>query len=133
MKSNVVWEKDLTFSASTETGFNTIMDGEGKALSPMEAVLNSVGACSSIDIVDILKKGRFTLTKCECVLEAKRAENPPRVFTDIHAHYKVQGEGLTEKAVQRAVTLSAEKYCSVMLMLQKSVNITTSFEILAGE
>lgn len=129
MKASVKWDKDLTFTGTTESGYKTVMDGNGQAISPMESVLLSAGACSSIDVVDILKKGRFVLTDCSCELDATRAEEPPRVFTHIKAHYTVTGEGLTEKAVARAVSLSAEKYCSVMLMLTGNVEISTSFSI----
>lgn len=129
MKANVVWDKDLTFTGTTDSGYKTVMDGNGNAISPMESVLVSVGACSSVDVVEILKKGRFDIADCECELSAERAAEPPRVFTAIHAHYKVRGEGLTDKAVSRAVSLSAEKYCSVMLMLKDSVKLTTSYTI----
>ena len=129
MKANVSWDKDLSFTGTTDSGYKTVMDGNGNAISPMESVLVAAGACSSVDVVDILKKGRFNITHCDCELEAKRAEEPPRVFTEIHAHYKVTGEGITEKALARAVQLSAEKYCSVMLMLEGKVKITTSYEL----
>lgn len=129
MKATVVWQEDLLFNGTTESGFSQQMDGNGNAISPMESVLLAMGSCSSIDVVDILKKGRFTLTGCECQLDATRAESAPKVFTAVHAHYVVAGQGLTEKAVQRAVSLSAEKYCSVMLMLNQHIEITTSFEI----
>ena len=132
MKATVVWKNDLSFSATTESGYKTVMDGNGKAISPMESVLAAVGACSSIDVVDILKKGRFDITDCRCELDAQRAEEPPRVFEKIHAHYIVTGSGLTDKAVKRSVDLSAEKYCLVMLMLKGNVDITTSYEIVEG-
>ena len=130
MKAKVVWDNDLTFTGTTDSGYKTVMDGNGQAISPMESVLIAAGSCSSIDVVDILKKGRFDISHCECELVAERAENPPRVFTKIIAWYKVKGEGLSEKAVARAVQLSAEKYCSVMLMLAGNVEIETRFEIL---
>lgn len=132
MKATVVWKNDLSFSATTESGYKTVMDGNGKAISPMESVLTAVGACSSIDIVDILKKGRFDITDCRCELDAQRAENPPKVFEKIHAHYLITGTGLTDKAVQRSIDLSVEKYCSVMLMLKGNVEITTSYELIDG-
>lgn len=131
MKAKVIWDNDLTFTGTTDSGYKTVMDGNGQAISPMESVLIAAGSCSSIDVVDILKKGRFDIDHCECELNAERAENPPRVFTKIHAHYKVKGTGITDKAVARAVQLSAEKYCSVMLMLAGNVDIETSYEILS--
>ncbi|BBO27977.1 MAG: OsmC family protein [Pseudomonadota bacterium] len=130
MKATVSWQQALTFSGQTESGYQQTMDGNGEAISPMESVLLAVGACSSIDVVDILKKRRLTVHDCECDLTAERAEQPPRVFTAIHAHYKVKGDNLSDKDVDRAVALSAEKYCSVMLMLKGNVNITTSYEIM---
>lgn len=130
MKATVSWQQALTFSGQTESGYQQTMDGNGEAISPMESVLLAVGACSSIDVVDILKKRRLTVHNCECDLTADRAEQPPRVFTAIHAHYKVKGDNLSDKDVDRAVALSAEKYCSVMLMLKGNVNITTSYEIM---
>ncbi|WP_370242501.1 OsmC family protein [Marisediminitalea sp.] len=130
MKATVSWQQALTFSGQTESGYQQTMDGNGEAISPMESVLLAVGACSSIDVVDILKKRRLTVHDCECDLTAERAEQPPRVFTAIHAHYKVKGDNLSDKDVDRAVALSAEKYCSVMLMLKGNVNITTSYQIM---
>ena len=130
MKATVSWQQAPTFSGQTESGYQQTMDGNGEAISPMESVLLAVGACSSIDVVDILKKRRLTVHDCECDLTAERAEQPPRVFTAIHAHYKVKGDNLSDKDVDRAVALSAEKYCSVMLMLKGNVNITTSYEIM---
>ena len=130
MKATVSWQQALTFNGKTESGYQQTMDGNGEAISPMESVLLAVGACSSIDVVDILKKRRLTIHDCECDLSAERAEQPPRVFTAIHAHYKVKGDNLTDKDVERAVALSADKYCSVMLMLKGNVDITTSYQIL---
>lgn len=129
MKAHVSWSKDLTFNGTTDTGYETVMDGNGNAVSPMESVLLAVGACSSIDVVDILKKGRNEINSCECELTAQRAETPPRVFTKIHAHYTVNAPQVSEKALARAVQLSAEKYCSVMLMLKGNVEISTSYTL----
>ena len=133
MKANVKWDRDLSFTGVTDSGYKTVMDGSGNAVSPMESVLLSVGACSSVDVVEILKKGRYNLVHCECELSAERVLSAPKVFTKIHAHYIVKGEGLTDKAVARAVSLSAEKYCSVIMMLKESVEISTSYTIQAEE
>ncbi len=129
MKATVTWQKDLAFFCETENGHSMVLDGSGQAMSPMESVLMSVGACSSVDVVEIMKKARQDIQHCECQLSAERAEKPPRVFTQIHAHYQVSGNNLSEKHLQRAVQLSCEKYCSVMLMLTGKVSITTSFAI----
>ncbi len=129
MKTTVSWQQDMLFKATTPSGHTMLMDGEGNAPSPMEAVLVAAGACSSIDVVEIMKKARQNISHCECDLNATRAEQPPRVFTAMHAHYRVRGDNISEKHLARAVQLSAEKYCSVLLMLEGKVAITTSYEI----
>lgn len=129
MKAVINWQQDMRFTGITDSGFSLDMDGTGTAVSPMETVLLAVGACSSIDVVEIMKKARQDIQDCVCELEAQRADTAPRVFTHIHAKYIVRGQQLSEKHLARAVQLSAEKYCSVMLMLHNSVEITTSFEI----
>ena len=116
MQAKVTWQEDMVFEGQTESGHSMILDGDGGAPTPMEAVLLAVGACSSIDVVEIMNKSRQDISGCQCQLEADRAESAPRVFTKIHAHYQVQGNNISEKHLQRAVQLSAEKYCSVMLM-----------------
>lgn len=129
MKAKVSWQQDLSFLGETDSGKSLLMDGLGQAITPMESVLLAVGSCSSIDVVDILQKSRLKIDDCYCELNAERAENVPRVFTKIHAHYVLRGENITDKHVARAVQLSAEKYCSVMLMLNSKVAITTSYAI----
>lgn len=132
MKAEVSWqasEHGLGFDCLMDDGKTLHLDGDGKALSPMQAVLMSVGACSSVDVVEIMRKARQSLSSCVCELEATRAEQAPKVFTHIHAHYRVSGENINMKHLERAVKLSSEKYCSVMLMMHASVNITTSVTI----
>ena len=129
MKVTVSWQQNLRFTCKTETGHDLELDGNGEILTPMESVLLSVGACSSIDVVDILKKSTKSVDNCECQLDAERADEAPRIFTSIHAHYIVKGKDLTEQDVATAVQLSADKYCSVMLMMTGNVKITTSYEI----
>jgi putative redox protein len=129
MKATVTWQENLRFTCKTDTGQTLELDGNGKTVSPMGSVLMSIGACSSIDVVNILKESQKQVDDCVCQLDAKRAEEAPRVFTAVHAHYIVKGDGLTEKDVARAVQLSVEKYCSVMLMLTGNVEITTSYEL----
>ncbi|MCO7224684.1 OsmC family protein [Pleionea sp. CnH1-48] len=129
MQAKVIWERDLNFLAECESGQTTRLSGNGEHLSPMEAVLSAVGGCSSIDVVMILQKSRQEITGCECNLEAKRAENDPKVFTNIHAHYVISGKDISEHHVKRACGLSLEKYCSVALMLTGNVDITHSYEI----
>ncbi|MGO2370091.1 MAG: OsmC family protein [Serratia sp. (in: enterobacteria)] len=113
------------------SGHQVLMDGNAgdKAPSPMEMVLMSVGGCSAIDVVSILQKGRNDVRDCEVKLTSERREEAPRLFTHINLHFIVSGKDLSDKIVERAVNLSAEKYCSVSLMLSKAASVTHSFEI----
>lgn len=131
MEARVKWVEDLSFVGESSSGHQIMMDGNSgdKAPSPMEMVLIATGGCSAIDVVSILRKGRHQVTDCEVKLTSERREEAPRLFTDINLHFIVSGKELTDKIVERAVQLSAEKYCSVSLMLGKAANITHSFEI----
>jgi putative redox protein len=136
MKASVTWqpsEDGLEFNGAMDNGRTLSLDGNGNGLSPMEAVLISVGACSSVDVVEIMRKQRQDMHGCYCELSAQRAETAPRKFTEIHAHFVVVGNDISEKQLARAVQLSTEKYCSVMLMLTGNVDITTSFELKPSE
>ena len=129
MEATVEWKGEgLEFVGHVPSGHDIDFSGDSNAISPMESVLAAVGACSAIDVVMILKKGRQDITDCRCELKAERAEDAPRVFTAIHAHYVVVGRDLNDKQVARAVNLSAEKYCSVSLMLGKALPVTHSYE-----
>jgi putative redox protein len=127
MKGRVKWVENAMFLAESGSGHAIVMDGPpesgGKNLGvrPMEMLL--------FDVVHILKKGRHSVLGCEAFLEAERAESDPKVFTKIHLHFQVSGQGLTEAVVERAVHLSAEKYCSASIMLGKSAQVSHSFEI----
>lgn len=131
MEARVKWVEGLSFLEESASGHQVMMDGNAgdKAPSPMEMVLMAAGGCSAIDVVSILQKGRYDITDCEVKLTSQRREEAPRYFVKIHLHFIVTGNELTEKAVERAVQLSAEKYCSVALMLEKTVEVTHSFEI----
>ncbi|MCC2615362.1 OsmC family protein [Aestuariibacter halophilus] len=129
MKATVSWQQAMQFRGTTDTGHHIDMDGEGNAVSPMEAVLLAAGACSSIDVVEIMKKARQDIQACRCEMSAIRADDAPRVFKQIDAHYIVSGNDISEKHLARAVELSAEKYCSVMLMLRGNVTINTRYTI----
>ena len=121
--------------AESGSGHAVVMDGPpdfgGRNLGvrPMEMLLMGMGGCTQFDVLLILQRGRHDVSFCEVELEAERAESPPKVFTRIHAHFKVGGRGLTEKAVERAVKMSAEKYCSASIMLGETAEITHDFEI----
>jgi len=131
MKANVKWVGDELFMASSESGHSIVLDANGGALapSPLENVLLSLGACSSVDVVSILQKSRQALVGCAVEISAERAETVPKLFTKIHLHFVITGQDISEKQVSRAVSLSADKYCSVALMLNKSVEISHDFEI----
>lgn len=117
------------------SGHAVVMDGPpdhgGRNLGvrPMEMLLLGMGGCTEFDVVSILKKARQPVTGCVVELEAERASSEPKVFTRIHAHFIVSGRGLSEKQVARAISLSAEKYCSASIMLGKSAVITHDYEI----
>ncbi len=134
MQARVKWVEGLTFLGESSSGHQILMDGNSgdKAPSPMEMVLMAAGGCSAIDVVSILQKGRQNVTNCEVKLTSERREDAPSLFTHINLHFIVTGSDLKEAAVARAVDLSAEKYCSVALMLEKAVNITHSYEVIAA-
>lgn len=136
MKAIIELQEKVHFKATTGSGATLQMDGpaehggQGLGARPMETLLSGMGGCAAFDVVHILRKRRLTVTDCVAELEAKRAETEPKVFTKIHLHFKLSGEGLTDKAVSKAVQLSAEKYCSASIMLGKTAEITHSFQII---
>ncbi|HRI18784.1 MAG TPA: OsmC family protein, partial [Burkholderiaceae bacterium] len=107
-------------------------DGGGRDLAPrpMETVLAGTGGCTAYDVVTILKRGRHDVRGCSVASRAERAATDPKVFTSIHMHFKVTGRGLATAAVERAIALSHEKYCSASIMLAKTARIDTSFELI---
>lgn len=136
MQARIKWVENACYVAESGSGHAVVIDGPpdigGRNLGvrPMELLLMGVGSCSSVDVVHILKKSRQAVTDCVCELQAERADTDPKVFTKIHMHFKVSGDGLKENQVARAVQLSAEKYCSASIMLGKGgVTITHSHEI----
>lgn len=136
MECTVRWVEGRTFLAETGSGHLVAMDGApeagGRNLAPrpMELLLAGAGGCTAFDIVMILEKGRQAVRGCEVRLEAERAPSDPKVFTRIRFHYIVRGRGLDADRVERAVKLSAEKYCSASIMLGKTAEITTSFALI---
>ncbi len=138
MKAEIKWVGDAMFLGESGSGHAVVMDGppdhggRNMGVRPMEMLLLGVGGCSTFDVVDILKKARQNVTSCQAKLEAERADAVPAVFTKIHIHFLVKGKDLKEKQVERAVSLSAEKYCSASIMLGKAgVAVTHSFEIVS--
>ena len=135
MKTQIKWIQDVSFKGKSESGHEVILDGPeelgGKSLGmrPMEMMLIGMGGCTSFDVVTILKRSRQQITGCIAEIEAVRADAIPKVFTSIHIHFLIKGIDLQKKAVERAVELSANKYCSASIMLGKSVKITHDFII----
>ena len=131
----------MTFIAETGSGHTLVMDGApdevkpdnggaNLAPRPMETVLAGPGGCTAYDVVLILKRGRHDVRGCSVKLISERAPVDPKIFTKIHMHFTVSGRGLGASAVERAIAMSHEKYCSATIMLGKTAEITTSFEVL---
>ena len=131
----------MTFVAETGSGHTLVMDGApdevkpenggaNLAPRPMETVLAGAGGCTAYDVVLILKRGRHDVRGCSVKLTSERAPTDPKVFTKIHMHFSVSGKGLAASAVERAIAMSHDKYCSATIMLGKTAEITTSFEVL---
>lgn len=135
MECTVRWHDGMSFIAETGSGHLVAMDGApeagGRNLAPrpMELLLAGSGGCTAFDIVMILQRGRHAIKGCEVKLSAERADADPKVFTRINMHFLVTGKDLKPEAVDRAVKLSAEKYCSASIMLGKTAAISHSWEI----
>ncbi|MFT5176482.1 MAG: putative redox protein, partial [Gammaproteobacteria bacterium] len=127
MKARIKWIEGVSFVAESGSGHAVVLDGSpdhgGRNLGmrPMEAVLIGLGSCSAFDVVTILRKSRQKVTSCHVELDAERADSIPAVFTKIHMHYVVRGHALKPAAVQRAVKLSVDTYCSATAMLKPHV------------
>jgi len=135
METSLKWAGGAAFIGRSSSGHSVIMDGPqeggGKDLGirPMEMLLLGMGACSSYDVISILKKSRQQITDCDVSITGSRADDHPRIFTDIHIHFTIIGKSLKKKQVERAIKLSAEKYCSASIMLGAMANITHDFDI----
>ncbi|MFT5692178.1 MAG: putative redox protein [Oceanicoccus sp.] len=137
MKATVNWVDGVSFSAKSETGHTVVMDGPedqgGRNLGPrpMELLLMGMGGCASYDVLSILQKSRQQVISCVAELDAERADAVPAVFVKIHLKFVVTGRDLKEAQVKRAVSLSAEKYCSASIMMEAAgVEVTHSYEII---
>jgi putative redox protein len=140
MKISTRWVDEAMFIGETESNHSITMDGpahsggRNRGPRPMEVVLTGLGGCTSFDVVSILKKSRQKVSGCVAEIDAKRSDEIPAVFTDIHIHFIVTGEELKESQVRRAIDLSADKYCSASIMLVRGgVNITHDYEILEDQ
>ena len=140
VSSSAVSRSGMTFVAETGSGHTLVMDGApdadkpenggaNLAPRPMETVLAGTGGCTAYDVVLILKRGRHDVRGCSVKLTSERASTDPKVFTKIHMHFVVTGKALTASAVERAIAMSHDKYCSATIMLGKTAEITTSFEV----
>ena len=135
MRATIKWLDNVSFVGETETSHAIVMDGApdagGRNIGPrpMEVVLVGTGGCTAFDVVHILKRARQAVSDCVVELEAERADTEPKVFTKIHMHFIVTGKALKAEQVERAIKLSAEKYCSASIMLGKTAEITHDFEI----
>jgi len=132
MKAQVQWIDSELFKGTTEKGHTISLDGDNgnSAPSPLESVLISLGGCSSVDVVSILQKARQNINGCKVIIEGTRVSTVPKLFKTIHLHFIISGNNISNKHVHRAVSLSADKYCSVALMLNSKVEITHDFEII---
>jgi len=136
MEARIKWVENAAFVGETGSGHAVVIDGPpdigGRNLGPrpMELMLLSVGACSAVDVVHILKKARQPVADVHVEVKGTRADTDPKVFTAIHMHFVVKGTGLGESQVERAVKLTAEKYCSASIMLGRSgCKVTHDFEL----
>ena len=136
MNISVNWVDGMLMVGKSHSGHSITMDGppeiggDNLGVRPMEMLLLGVAGCTMIDVVTTLKKMRQELTHCETKVNAERADDHPKVFTDIHIQFLVKGKDLDSKKVEKAITLSAEKYCSASIMLGKTASISHNFEIL---
>ena len=140
MKCRVKWLDHMTFVGESGSGHAVVMDGAPEhggrdvGLRPMEMLLLGLGGCTAFDVMSILKKSRQAVTDCEVRIDSDRAEEVPKVFTRIHVHFVVSGNNLDPTKVEKAVKLSADKYCSASLMLGKTAKISHDFEVVeAGQ
>jgi putative redox protein len=138
MKASATWVNGRMFVGESGSGHSVVMDGAPDAggrdagVRPMEMLLMGLAGCSAFDVVHILEKGRVPVTGCVVSVDAERAETDPKVFTAIRLHFRVTGRSLAPEKVERAVQLSAEKYCSASIMLGKTAAMSHTVEIVEG-
>ena len=135
MNTRVKWLDHMSFVGESGSGHSVVMDGPpehgGRNLGvrPMEMLLLGLGGCASFDVVSMLKKSKQDLIDCEVEITAERADTEPKIFTNIHLHFIISGNNISEKRVIRAIELSADKYCSASIMLGKMAKITHDYEL----
>jgi putative redox protein len=135
MKARAHWVEGMAFMGEAGSGHAVVMDGAPEyggrniGIRPMEMLLIGLAGCTGFDVVQILKKGRETVTGCDVEVEAERATEDPKVFTRIHIAYRVTGRGLSRAKAERAVTLSKDKYCSASIMLGATAEISYNLDV----
>jgi putative redox protein len=135
MKCRIKWLDHMSFVGESGSGHSVVMDGAPEAggrdlgIRPLEMMLLGLGGCTAFDVVSILHKSRQQISDCEVEIEAERADQIPKIFTRIHLHFIVSGRALDATKVSKAVSLSADKYCSASRMLEKTATITHDFEV----
>lgn len=136
MKARIKWVEQVSFLGETESGHAVLMDGSpaagGRNLGPrpMEMLLLGAGGCTSFDVISILKKSRQAVSDCYVEISSERAETDPKVFTRIHMHFVVTGKGIKPEVVEKAIKLSADKYCSASIMLGATAAMSHDFEVI---
>ena len=136
MKARVKWLDNMSFVGESGSGHSVVMDGPPESggrnlgVRPMEMLLLGLGGCASFDVVLILQKSKQQIIDCEVQIEAARADKEPKVFTRIHLHFVVTGRGVSAEKVERAIKLSAEKFCSASIMLAQMAEVTHDFELI---
>jgi putative redox protein len=136
MKARVKWVQDVMFVGESGSGHSVVMDGSPESggrnlgIRPMEMLLIGLGSCSAFDVVTILRRGREQITDCVVELDGQRADTDPKVFTSVEFIYKITGKNLDPSKVERAVNLSAEKYCSASKMFSMTAKLTHRIEII---
>jgi len=135
MKTTVKWINGMMMVGESASGHAIVMDGPEEmggnnlGVRPMEMLLLGMGGCTTVDVVSTLKKMRENVSNCRVEISAERADEHPKVFTSIHMHFVIEGENLNEKKIAKAVSLSADKYCSASIMLGKTATVTHDFSI----
>ncbi|POR55316.1 OsmC family protein [Bosea psychrotolerans] len=136
MKARAKWVEGMAFMGEAGSGHAVMMDGAPEyggrniGIRPMEMLLIGLAGCTGFDVVQILRKGRESVTGCEVEVEAERATEDPKVFTKIHLAYRITGRGLSQAKAERAVTLSKEKYCSASIMLGATAEMSYTLDVI---
>ena len=133
--TKVHWLKDNHFVGTDSNNHSVVLSGQkdGIGVSPSETLLIALASCSSVDVVEILKKKRKKLTLLEVTASGERDPDPPWAYRKIHVKYRLGGQGLTDKAVEQAIKLSQEKYCSVAATVRGVADLTSEYEIVTDE